>query len=65
MNDSENVENEKDAYFSPVTDTQKKLIEIWQEILRIDKVNITDNFFKIGGNSLKAIKLVNLSLIHI
>lgn len=31
---------------------------IWQEILSIDEINVEDNFFSIGGNSLKVISMI-------
>lgn len=57
----------------PKNATQKKLVEIWQEVLGLSEVGITDDFFEIGGDSLKAIRLVakaeekniKLSLVHI
>ncbi|MCP4154056.1 MAG: amino acid adenylation domain-containing protein, partial [bacterium] len=41
-------------YTPPRDDMEKKLAETWQEILKIEKVGIDDNFFRIGGHSLKA-----------
>jgi fengycin family lipopeptide synthetase D len=38
---------------------EDKLCEIWKELLNIDRVNLTDNFFKLGGHSLIAIRLVS------
>ena len=35
-----------------------KLPEIWQEVLNIDKVDIYDNFFDLGGHSLFSIEVV-------
>ncbi|MEP6805856.1 MAG: condensation domain-containing protein, partial [Flavobacterium sp.] len=49
-------------FIAPRNDLEKKLAAIWQEILRIEKVSITDNFFDIGGHSLKVILLVGLIL---
>lgn len=46
-------------YDAPVTDTQKKLSRICQEILRIKNIGINDNFFDVGGDSLKATSLVS------
>lgn len=40
-------------------DTEKILTEIWQEILSKEKIGINDNFFFLGGNSIKAIVLEN------
>lgn len=38
--------------------TEQILVEIWQEILVRDKVGIHDNFFTLGGHSLKAAQMV-------
>ncbi|HEX3008406.1 MAG TPA: amino acid adenylation domain-containing protein, partial [Bacteroidales bacterium] len=40
-----------------LTNTEKKLIEIWAEILKTKDILTTDNFFDIGGNSLMTINL--------
>lgn len=44
----------------PVTDTEKKLVKICQECLDAENVYISDNIFLLGGNSLKAIKLLSM-----
>lgn len=47
-----------ETYVAPSTDAERKLVSIWQEVLRRDKIGITDNFFEIGGQSLKAMQIV-------
>jgi len=42
-------------YTAPVTRIERILAEIWQELLRIEAVGIHDDFFELGGDSLKAI----------
>ncbi|HEX2196833.1 MAG TPA: amino acid adenylation domain-containing protein, partial [Actinomycetota bacterium] len=42
----------------PRTDTEKKLVEIWKSVLRLDKVGIFDNFFELGGDSILIIQIV-------
>jgi len=37
----------------PVTETQKVLANVWAEVLNIKDVNIKDDFFALGGHSLK------------
>jgi amino acid adenylation domain-containing protein/non-ribosomal peptide synthase protein (TIGR01720 family) len=44
-------------FTAPVTPTQKQIAEIWQEQLGIESVGINDDFFELGGDSLKAITI--------
>ncbi|HEX9059459.1 MAG TPA: amino acid adenylation domain-containing protein, partial [Clostridia bacterium] len=44
-------------YVAPRNETEKKVTEIWNELLGIDAVGVHDAFFDIGGDSLKAVKL--------
>lgn len=46
-----------DNYVAPRNDTEAKLCAIWQSVLGLEKVGIHDNFFRIGGNSITAVKL--------
>ncbi len=50
-------ENLAKEYVSPVSHYEKELTKIWQEILEVENIGVTDNFFDVGGNSLLAIKL--------
>jgi amino acid adenylation domain-containing protein len=47
----------QDGYVAPATPTQEKLARMWTEILKIDRVGIRDNFFDLGGQSLRAVAL--------
>ena len=47
-----------DEYVAPRNELERKLCEIWEEVLHLDKVGINDNFFKIGGDSIKIIRCV-------
>jgi amino acid adenylation domain-containing protein len=40
------------------TETERVLAEIWRDILRVDAISASDNFFDLGGHSLTAVKLV-------
>jgi amino acid adenylation domain-containing protein len=44
-------------YVAPSSETEKAICEIWQELLGLEKVGITDDFFQIGGNSIMAIQV--------
>ncbi|MGL5973488.1 MAG: amino acid adenylation domain-containing protein, partial [Oscillospiraceae bacterium] len=46
-------------YVSPTNYIEKVICEIYQDILSLKKVGIDDNFFEIGGHSLRATKLTN------
>ena len=48
------------TYVAPSTTLEKELCNIWQEVIGLEKIGITDDFFKIGGNSILAIKLVSV-----
>jgi len=46
------------------SDTEKRIAQIWQEVLQLEEVGINDNFFDLGGNSLLLIRVhKNLSKI--
>jgi amino acid adenylation domain-containing protein len=47
-----------DAPTAPRTETETKLMQIWEEVLGIEIRSITDNFFDAGGHSLNAIQLL-------
>jgi amino acid adenylation domain-containing protein len=47
------------AYAAPRNEIEKKLIEIWQQLLMVEKIGIHDDFFASGGHSLKVLNLVN------
>jgi amino acid adenylation domain-containing protein len=36
---------------------ERRLVEIWQEVLNLERVSINDNFFEVGGSSLLVITL--------
>lgn len=45
-------------FVAPQTEEEYKLVKIWKEILQIDEIGVIDDFFSLGGNSLKAMKIV-------
>ncbi len=47
-------------YVEPQSDIEIVLAEIYQEILEAPKIGIEDNFFDMGGHSLRAVKVINL-----
>ena len=45
-------------YVAPETGMEKEIADIWGRVLAVEYVGLDDNFFEIGGNSLKAVKIV-------
>jgi amino acid adenylation domain-containing protein/FkbH-like protein len=48
----------KAAYEAPATELEQMLVNIFQEVLRIDKIGANDDFFELGGHSLKATQVL-------
>ena len=49
----------KEQYIAPRTDSEKLLVEIWEDVLKVNNVGITHDFFDLGGHSLLAVQIVN------
>ncbi|MFI6099352.1 condensation domain-containing protein [Lentzea sp. NPDC051213] len=47
---------------APRTGTEQRLAEVWREVLKLDEVGVTHDFFALGGHSLLATQL--LSKVH-
>ncbi len=48
----------KEDFVPPRTQVEKRLSEIWSQVLEVEPVGIHDDFFCLGGNSLQAIQLI-------
>ena len=46
------------VYEAPRDDVEKALAEVWQGVLGREQVSIHDNFFDLGGDSIKALQVV-------
>ena len=49
----------RESYVSPRSPLESRIVEIWQDVLAIDRVGINDSFFGLGGNSLLAMQVLN------
>ncbi|WP_278335283.1 amino acid adenylation domain-containing protein [Clostridium kluyveri] len=47
----------EDNYVAPRNEVEKKLVDVWSEILNCNNIGIEDNFLALGGDSLTAIKM--------
>ncbi|MHA7060317.1 AMP-binding protein, partial [Aquimarina sp. M1] len=48
------------VYVAPRTSVEEQLVAIWEDVLERTPIGIQDDFFALGGNSIKAIKVINL-----
>ncbi|WP_051250929.1 amino acid adenylation domain-containing protein [Paenibacillus harenae] len=46
-------------HIAPRTETEEKLAGLWSELLGAKRIGIHDDFFKLGGHSLKAMSLIS------
>ena len=49
----------EESYVAPRTPVEELLAQIWVKLLKVDKVGIHDNFFDLGGHSLKATQVMS------
>ena len=49
----------KQRYIPPSNPLEEYLANLWKEVLSVERVGIRDNFFDLGGNSLKAAVFIN------
>jgi len=48
----------KKVHRKPVGDVEKIIAEIWSQVLGMDQIDTTDNFFDIGGDSMMLLQIV-------
>ena len=44
---------------APRNETERSLVEIWQEVLDVEEIGIRDDFFELGGHSLLATQVIS------
>ncbi|MCU0286117.1 MAG: amino acid adenylation domain-containing protein, partial [Acidobacteria bacterium] len=47
------------AYEPPQTDIERKLVDIWEKVLGRTHIGINENFFQLGGDSIKSIQIIS------
>ncbi len=45
-------------YIAPSNDVERHLCDIWQSLLQVERVGVSDNFFALGGDSIISIQVV-------
>ena len=53
------LERGRQAYAAPRNERERRLAEIWREVLNLSQVGIHDNFFELGGDSILSIQVVS------
>jgi tyrocidine synthetase-3 len=51
------LSSKSNDYVAPRTKVEKLLCEVWSEVLRIENIGITDNFYSVGGDSIRSIQI--------
>ncbi len=51
--------SETESFIAPRTPIEELLADLWAEVLGLEQVGIHDNFFDIGGHSLKATQVIS------
>ncbi|UII33620.1 condensation domain-containing protein [Fulvivirga ulvae] len=54
----EKIQPLKTESAEPSNETEAKLLAIWKTVLDEDNISVTDNFLRIGGNSISLMKLI-------
>jgi len=47
-----------DSYVAPRTPIEELVAQVWRDVLHVERVGVTDNFFTLGGHSLLATQVV-------
>ncbi|WP_258728522.1 amino acid adenylation domain-containing protein [Bacillus atrophaeus] len=47
-------------YAAPRNQIEQKLVQAWEKVMEIERIGIHDNFFALGGESIKALQIINL-----
>ncbi|WP_276736404.1 surfactin non-ribosomal peptide synthetase SrfAA [Bacillus sp. (in: firmicutes)] len=53
------IEAGSGEYKAPTTDMEELLVGIWQDVLGIPEIGVSDNFFSMGGDSIKGIQMAS------
>lgn len=56
LKQNENVRT-GEQYLAPGNNIEKKMANIWEQVLGLDRVGVNDRFIDIGGDSMKAIRI--------
>jgi amino acid adenylation domain-containing protein len=55
---TQDLSSDEKTYVPPRTKLEQMLVDIWTEVLSVERVGIYDNFFSLGGDSLLGIQII-------
>jgi FkbH-like protein len=50
--------NDSATVIAPRNEDEQKMLDIWRRVLNIEQIGVTDDYFKLGGTSILAVRLV-------
>lgn len=51
------ISSEEREYVAPRNEVEAQLVKIWEKVMNVKPIGVTDNFFDLGGHSLMAVRL--------
>src|SRR5215471_9785997 len=52
------------GYVEARTEQQMVMVEVWREVLGVERIGIRDNFFDLGGDSIRSIRVLSIARQH-
>jgi amino acid adenylation domain-containing protein/non-ribosomal peptide synthase protein (TIGR01720 family) len=49
----------REAYAGPTNEAERALAEVWSEVLGVERVGVDDNFFSLGGDSIRSVQVLS------
>ena len=53
------VTSSEREYIAPATKLEKELAAVWSAVLGVERIGVTDDFFRLGGDSIASIKVAS------
>jgi len=49
------------THVAPETEREQVLARVWAEVLRVERVGVSDNYFALGGDSIRSVQVLSLA----
>ncbi|HET6974228.1 MAG TPA: amino acid adenylation domain-containing protein, partial [Pyrinomonadaceae bacterium] len=50
-----------EAYVAPESEAERILVDVWAEVLKVERVGVCDNYFALGGDSIRSVNVLSLA----